>query len=87
MSLEILTRDDLYAFKSELLIDIRKILTENNDHTKKWLRTKEVLKLLQISPGTLQNYRINGSLKFSRVGKTIYYSRKDIEDLMNNNAT
>lgn len=83
MSIEILTREDLHAFKNDLLMDIRKILTEHSSTSKKWLRTKEMLKLLQISPGTLQNYRINGTLKFSRVGTTIYYSLVDIEELLN----
>jgi len=87
MSIEILTREDLHVFKNELLMDIRKILIEDGRTTKKWLRTKEVIKLLQVSPGTLQNYRINGFLKFSRVGTTIYYSLMDIEELLNKKNT
>jgi len=85
MSVEILTRDDLRAFKSELLVDIQNLITEKTTHTKKWLRTKEVLKLLKISASTLQNYRINGNLKFTRIGRTLYYSLQDIEELFNKN--
>lgn len=87
MSIEIITQDDLIKFKSELLLDIRKILTETKSNNKNWLRTKEVMEILSISPGTLQNYRINGSIKFSRLGRTIYYSANDIDDLLSQNNT
>ena len=38
--------------------------------------------MLNISPGTLQNLRINNTLPFKKVGKIIYYAYADIERLM-----
>ena len=59
MTLEILTKEDLYQFKNELLADIKKIVkAEDNASSKKWLKSKEVIKLLNISPGTLQKLAI-----------------------------
>jgi hypothetical protein len=40
------------------------------------------MKMLQISPGTLQNLRINGTLPFSKMGGIIYYDIEDIQKVM-----
>jgi hypothetical protein len=83
MSLQVLTTNDLQEFKIELLEEIRSILTEQKSVTaKKWLKSIEVRKLLNISPGTLQTLRINGTLPFTKIGGTNYYSFTDIEKLL-----
>ena len=41
--------------------------------------------LLQVSPGTLQNLRINGTLPYTKVGGIIYYDAEEIQDVMNSN--
>lgn len=38
--------------------------------------------MLKISPGTLQNLRVNGTLRFTKIGGIIYYSYEDIELLL-----
>ena len=85
MPATILTTDDLREFKTELLEDLRKMLQEQNSKTeqKKWLKSSEVRKLLNISPGTLQNLRVNGTLSFTRIGSIIYYSYAEIEKIIN----
>ncbi|MFD2909802.1 helix-turn-helix domain-containing protein [Flavobacterium ardleyense] len=84
MTLAILTKEDLQEFKTELLADIMKIVkADDNTTLKKWLKSKEVVKLLNISSGTLQTLRSNGILTFSKVGGTYYYANEDIEKLMN----
>lgn len=83
MSVEIITQEDLTAFKFELLKELRNMLTANpKTINKRWLKSREVMKLLQISPGTLQNYRINGTIPYSRFGKTLYYAIDDIEKVL-----
>lgn len=47
-----------------------------------WLKTKDVLKLLKISSGTLQNLRVNGTLNHHKVGGILYYKREDIEKML-----
>ncbi|NLZ46793.1 MAG: helix-turn-helix domain-containing protein [Clostridiales bacterium] len=84
MSAQIITLEDLYEFKIQLLDDIRTILNEKETITdKKWLKSNEVRKLLNISPGTLQTLRINGTLPYTKIGGTMYYNLKDIEKLLN----
>lgn len=85
MVIEILTKADLYEFRKSLLEDIREILKEKNEQTKKWLKSTEVRKLLNISPGTLQNLRINGTLTYTKIGGIMYYDQADIEKLLNGN--
>ncbi|MEZ4841259.1 MAG: DNA-binding protein [Flavobacteriaceae bacterium] len=63
MATAIITTDDLYEFKMELMEEIKQLFQEYNNHfTKKWMRTSEVLKLLGMSPSTLQNLRLNGTI-------------------------
>jgi uncharacterized membrane-anchored protein YjiN (DUF445 family) len=83
MPTSIITTDDLRDFKMELLDDIKKILTKQASGTlKKYLKSSEVMEMLQISPGTLQNLRINGTLPFSKMGGIIYYDIEDIQKVM-----
>ena len=58
---QIITTDDLYEFKTELLDEIKLLFKEHNGQpSKKWLKSYEVRKILNISPGTLQNLRVKG---------------------------
>ncbi|MFV8465805.1 helix-turn-helix domain-containing protein [Flavobacterium sp. LB1P62] len=86
MAATIITTEDLLEFKIDLLEEIRKIIgSQITEQTKKWLKSPEVRKLLKISPGTLQNLRINGTLSYTKIGGTIYYANQDIEKLLENN--
>lgn len=82
MNVEILTKSDLQNFKQELIAEIQNILGDTSTKEQKWLKGIDVRKLLNISPGTLQNLRINGSLKPSKIGGTLFYKRIDIEKLL-----
>ena len=83
MSVEIITKEDLVQFKSELLSEIRQLVKPSeNQGTRQWLKSAEVRKLLNISPGTLQNLRINGTLRFTKIGGTMYYKSSDINSLL-----
>jgi len=73
MPTQIVTTDDLLSFKQELLDELQEVLSQNTPQAKQWLRSSEVRKMLAISPGTLQNLRINGTLPYSKVGGVIYY--------------
>lgn len=85
MEIDMVTKKDLQQFKQEMLEEMRSILENNKAEAKdsrRWLRSAEVRKMLGISPGTLQNLRINGMLPYKKIGGSIYYSRADIERMM-----
>ena len=77
-SIELLTKADLEDFKKDLMQEIKTLLNPQGAQAKQWLKSVEVRKLLSISPGTLQNLRINGTLTFTKVGSILYYKYADI---------
>lgn len=86
MGATIITTEDLREFKMELLEDIKDLLEKNNGQTnKKWLKSNEVRELLGISPGTLQNLRINGTLPFTKIGGVLYYEYHEIMQVLERN--
>lgn len=87
MPTSIITTDDLREFKLELLDDIKKLLSKQAQGKlkKKYLKSSEVMDLLQISPGTLQNLRVNGTLPYTKVGGIIFYDAEEIQKVMTDN--
>ena len=83
MAVNIITKEDLQEFKTELLEEIKNLFHIKTSEQKLWLRSSEVKELLKISSGTLQNLRVNGTLRYSRVGGTLYYNYQDIEKMLN----
>jgi hypothetical protein len=70
----------------ELLEDLKALLSNQAPgKLKKYLKSAEVMKLLQVSPGTLQNLRINGTLPYTKVGGIIYYDAQEIQHVMDTN--
>lgn len=86
MAIEVITREDLNEFRSLLLNDLKEIIHTKPQQIKQWLKSSEVRKLLNISPGTLQNLRINGTLTFTKIGGIMYYNYSDIEKVLNGNS-
>jgi hypothetical protein len=80
---QLITLGDLEQFKTALLNKLVRILKQpQQSQSKAWLKSSEVRKHLGISPGTLQNLRVNGTLPFSRIGSIIYYKMEDIQKLL-----
>jgi len=55
------------------------------ENTKLLGKQNEVIKLLSISPGTLQNLRLNGILPFTKIGGVLYYGHEDIQKTLQDN--
>ena len=85
MAIEVITKDDLIEFRKELLKEISSLVSVSSQPRQKWLKSNEVRELLNISAGTLQNLRINGTLTHTKVGGTIYYDSDDINILLESN--
>ena len=78
---QVVTKRDLLNFGNLLLSEIKNSNVTDTAN-KQWLKSAEVRNLLKISPGTLQNLRINGTLKYKRIGGTIYYNYEDIVKML-----
>ncbi len=88
MPAQIATTDDLRDLKLELLESIKTMFNENHGKpAKKWLKSPDVRKLLNISPSTLQVLRINGTLPYTKLGGALYYDYEDIQKIFDENKT
>ena len=86
MPTTMITTDDLREFKLELLEEIQQLLSQQSSgKLKKFFKSSEVMDMLQISPGTLQNLRVNGTLPYIKVGGLIYYDSEEINRVMMEN--
>ena len=87
MAVSVVTTEYLEMFRHSLLNDLRNILQTKAPKQMQWLKSIEVRKTLKISPGTLQNLRINGTLSYTKIGSIIYYNQDDIDSLLTKNKS
>lgn len=90
MATEIITKDDLEEFKWDLLSDIKSLLDKKQDKVppvqqSEWIKSHQVQRLLGISPGTLQNLRVNGTIPYTKVGGVLFYKKADIQHILESN--
>lgn len=87
-----LTKEDLRQFGLLLIGTIRKMIQSGDGKDKEavhpeWLKSRVVRKLLDISPGSLQNLRITGKIRFKKVLGSYYYNRADLMQLFNDDQS
>lgn len=88
MPANIVTTEDLKQFKEELLSEFKELLIKYEKITiDKWIKSSKVMDKLEISPGTLQNFRINETIPFSKLGGIIYYDEEKINEILKGNET
>lgn len=82
MATEIITKEDLQAFGSELILQIKGLLGQAVQEPKKWLKSYQVKNMLKVSSNTLQTLRDNGTIPFTKIGGILYYSAEDIQKVL-----
>ncbi|MBE98481.1 DNA-binding protein [Flavobacterium coralii] len=80
------TKEDLRQFGMMLIGTIRKMIDgakpkDQETIEVEWLKAKVVRKMLDISPGSLQNLRITGKVRFKKVLGSYYYNKSDLTQL------
>jgi hypothetical protein len=87
MATEILTKEDLEEFKTEMFEQLTDLLSGrqstnpiSNNIKKRWLKSHEVERLLKISTTKLQVLRRTGVIPYSKIGNTIFYDVDDIDE-------
>lgn len=85
MPANVVTTDDLYFFKEDLIQSIKSIMEAHGVPNRKWLRSHEVQEMLNISTGTLHNLREKGILPHSKVSGIIFYEYDDIIEMLRKN--
>ncbi|WP_229238738.1 helix-turn-helix domain-containing protein [Dyadobacter sp. Leaf189] len=85
---QLVTLADLEKFKEQMLSEMRKLLAGGGAQlAKQWLKSREVRKLLDVSPGKLHAMRASRQLSFMRIGGVIYYDRADIDRMFERSKT
>lgn len=69
----------------QALLDSNPDLVSATSSLNDWIDNQDVMEALHISPRTLQTLRSNGTLPYSRINNKIYYRRRDVESILNNN--
>jgi hypothetical protein len=80
------TKDDLRQFGLLLINDIRNIIekaetSEKDTIDPEWLKSRVVRKLMDMSPGSLQNLRVTGKVRFKKVLGSYYYNKTNLRKL------
>lgn len=78
-----LTKEDLQVFRVQLLDDLQRLFAKEQitEEKTEWLKSREVRKILKVSPGTLQNLRIAGNLHPKKIGGSWYYNMAELNRL------
>lgn len=88
MDIKLITYDDLKVSNQKLLEDFGTLLrSELSGHlSKRWVRAKELQKLTGWSLSTIQTYRANGTLTYSKVGGTVFYDLDALNKQLETNS-
>jgi len=86
MTFEVITKQDLDNLKSEIIKEVSTLLGSRREE-KKWLKSADVREMLNISAGTLQNLRVNGTLPYTKLGGTMFYEYDDVLGLLTQNKS
>lgn len=101
MAMEILTKDDLEAFKRDFFEEFHAILQKKdeektttpemiikaNEPQRKWLKSVDVLKMFKIAPSTLLLKRASGEIPYTRIGNTLFYDYDEIMAILQKNKS
>ena len=85
MKIAILTIDEILEFHNRLVKELTELFNNVKRDEKHWIKTADVRKLLGCSSKTIQNYRSNGILPFTKLGGTHYYDKGEVLKLLDDN--
>lgn len=78
MGVEVITIEDLEAFRIKLLEDIEQLLQKRQQ--KKWLKTYDVMDMLEMSEVTLQSLRNKREIPYHKLGGICYYHNEELDE-------
>ena len=86
MNLELITKEDLEAFRMSLLKDLVQLVDEkrtaHSQETLEGLKTKNVTRILGCSVNTLKSLCTTGKLRVKKIGGSNYYNKRDVQILL-----
>ena len=86
MIVELLTREDFKALDEKMDKILEVLSSKKKSEAGEWLKSAEVKAILNCSDATLKNYRDSGSLPYSKIEGTYYYSAKCVSQMLEQNS-
>ena len=86
MIVELLTKEDFKALDEKMDKILEVLSSKKNSEAGEWLKSAEVKAILNCSDATLKNYRDSGSLPYSKIEGTYYYSVKSVSAMLEQNS-
>ena len=78
MDVKLITIEDLNQLEKRLVEKMKILVEPNQLKAQKYLKSKEVMEMFGISHGTLQKWRNNGLIPFTKVSGVLLYKQDDI---------
>ncbi|MDG2432850.1 DNA-binding protein [Flavobacterium sp.] len=80
---DMITKEDLRQFGLELLGNIGTLITQTKEGygdviDQEWIKSKQVRKLMNMSPGSVQNLRVTEKVRFKKIVGSYYYNKADL---------
>lgn len=87
--MEPLTKQDLEVLRTQIVQDLKLLMNVKDDLIEidnqfEWMRSKKIRNLMDISPATLQNFRISGKIRHKKIMGSYYYNKTDLLNLFEN---
>lgn len=87
--MELITKHDLEVLRTQIVQDLKLLMNVKDDLNEidnqfEWMRSKKIRKLMDISPATLQNFRISGKIRHKKIMGSYYYNKTDLLNLFEN---
>lgn len=73
--------------KREIVEELKSLVKQGQTpNLRKWVKSVDVKKLLNVSHGKLQTMRNSRMIDFTKIGGTIYYNMDDIQRMLEKNS-
>lgn len=84
MELYMISKEELDNMGEHIINAVAMLLKEKNKIEQEGMlySNKEACSYLKVCDKTLQNYRNDGLLKFSQIGRKIYYKKQDLDSFL-----
>lgn len=83
MKLDLATKEDIQVLEEKLDRVINLFTAERTSVKEEWMKSSEVKAMLKCSDASLKNYRDTGILPSSKIRGTYYYTRNDVNRMLN----
>ena len=83
MKIDLITKEEFEALINKMG-KVQDLLERfiNGSNQNDLLSNKEVADILKVSNRTLQSYRDTGKIKFSQIGRKIYYEKQYVKEMI-----